>query len=273
MRFAVLLLFAGVALAQTPVQSPDCPPIAVTLTGGNGTVPTLPTAYLDNRSLQCQTWTVAYEADAGLSGYTVAFQSATGSATPATFGAYTGNTVNSSPSFGTAANGLATYCSLASCTSGGSTVNTPWIRVLVSGATGTGNIRVSFYGYRTGPTGGTGGGGGSGGGGGGCSSPCAVTQSTIPWQTAQFGLSTLASGQQAVTGTAANLGTNTARTVCLAADIGNTITIYMGTTGVTTSTGFPLVAGQSTCQPVANTSEIFVVASTTGAKVEWLLTN
>jgi hypothetical protein len=176
-RFAIVLAFAGVAIAQTapPASQPDCPPIVFTLVGGNGVAPSLPTPYLDNRSLQCETWTVAYEADSGLSGYTVAFQSATGSVTPGTFGAYTGNTVNSSSGFGTAALGLASYCNFASCTSGGTTVDTPWIRISVSGASGTGNIRGVFYGYKTGYTGGTGGGGGSGGGGGGgCSTPCPV---------------------------------------------------------------------------------------------------
>jgi hypothetical protein len=159
------LLFAATAVAQTP--TPDCPPIALDFAGGNGIAPLLPNPYFDNRSTQCNSWTVAYEADAGLSGYTVAFQSATGSTTPGTFGAYTGNTVNSSASWGTAAVGLATYCGLATCTTGGTTVNTPWIRLRVTGASGTGNMHVVFYGYRTGYTGGSARGGGGGGGGSG----------------------------------------------------------------------------------------------------------
>jgi hypothetical protein len=269
-----LLVGGPLLFAQTPppASQPDCPPIAFNLVGGNGIAPGIPTAYLDNRTTQCDSWTFAYEADAGLSGYTVAFQSSVGAETPSSFGAYTGNTVNSSASFGTAALGLATYCGLATCTSGGTTVNTPWIRVLVSGATGTGNIRGVFYGYKTGYTGGTGGGGG-GGGGSGCSSPCPVTQSTVPWQDLLVGASAFASGQAAVTGTAAALASHAAKFVCVKALIGNTINVYVGATGVTTSTGMELTPGQPICQYVSNTNLVFVVASTTGASVAYTYTN
>jgi hypothetical protein len=300
-----LALFAATAVAQTPplASQPDCASITFTFAGGNGIAPTLPTAYFDNRSLQCESWTLAYEADAGLTGYTVAFQSAVGSTVPSTFGAYTGNTVNSSPSFGTAAVGLATYCNLATCTTGGATVNTPWIRVLISGATGTGNIRGVLYGYRTGYTGGTGAGGGGGGGGGsGCPNPCPVegvdaagaAPTVPPVATAgfdgtdnrriktdasgdqaifQIGLSTFTAGQQAVTGTAANLGTATAKAVCVHSLIANTINVFVGQTGVTTSTGMELPPGQGYCWNVSNTNLLFVIASTTGASVSFTVTN
>lgn len=302
MKFALgLLLFAGLAAAQTPVQNPDCAPITFTFAGGNGISPTLPNPYYDNRSTQCVTWTLAYEADSTLSGYTVAFQSATGSAAPGTFGAYTGNTVNSSSSFGSAALGIATYCSLATCSTGGSTVNTPWLRVRVTGATGTGNIRGVWYGYRTGATGGTGGGGG-GGGGSGCPNPCPVegvdaagaAPTVPPVPTAgfdgtdnrrfksdtsgnaaifQIGLSALTTGQQAVTASAVNLGSNAAKAVCVHALIANTINVYAGASGVTTSTGMEIPPGQGFCWNVANTNLVYVIASTTGASVSFSWTN
>lgn len=162
----LLFAFAIAAWSQTP--TPDCPPQQFYFTNGNGV------QVFDNRSIGCDQWTLVYQADAGISGYTLAFKSTTGINAPGTFVAYAGNTVNSSASFGTAANGLATYCSLASCSSMGVTVNTPWVEVLVSGASGAGAVRGTFYGYRTGYTGGTGGSGGGGGGGGGCTSPCPV---------------------------------------------------------------------------------------------------
>jgi hypothetical protein len=169
------VFFVGAPLLFAQAGLPDCAPIAFSFSGGNGISPVAPpaaNAYLDNRTAGCQTWTLQYEADAGLSGFTIAFQSATGATAPASFGAYAGATVASSTSFGTAQFGVATFSGLSS--TAGSSVNTPWLRVLVTGASGTGNIRGVFYGYKTGATGGTGGGGGSGGGGGGCASPCPV---------------------------------------------------------------------------------------------------
>jgi hypothetical protein len=295
MKYLAALLFSGLALAQTPppASQPDCPPVAFNFVGGNGTAPTIPTAYLDNRAAECQTWTVTYEADAGLSGYTVAFQSANGAETPGTWGAYSGNTVNSSASWGTAALGLATYCGLATCSMSGTTVNTPWIRLLVSGATGTGNLRGVFYGYKTGYTGGTGGSGGGGGGGTGCPNPCPIeglgTAGTavggvltiqgglnnvpVPVVETPFSTATFTSGQQAVTGTAANLGVAASRSVCVHALITNTINVYAGATGVTTSTGMELPPGSGWCWTVNNTSLIYLVASTTGAGISFTVTD
>lgn len=340
MKLAILglLVFGGIGFAQIST-GPDCAPVTFQF-ATNGTTPVVAGGTGDNRNTQCETWTVAYEAT-GITGFTVAFQSSVGANTPTSFGAYTGNTVNSSASFGSAALGLATYCNLGSCSSGGTTVNTPWVRVSVTGASGVGVIRGVYYGYRTGATGGTGGGGGSGGGGGGCSSPCPVVGTaaagappsgdpvqvggtdgtdirTMKTDTsgdqivvgaaasgaAQVGNSvpmagndgtdvrtvktdtsgdliisplprtTALSGQQAVTGTAASLGTHAvAGGFCVVADIGNTIPVYIGPAGVTTSTGYPLVAGQPACNNLGNTNELFVVASTTGATAEWFGTN
>jgi hypothetical protein len=335
MKLTILLsIVVGGCIARG--QAPDCPPIAFQLTG-NGTAPTGPPAYYDNRNTQCETWTVAYEVQ-GITGFTVAFQSSVGANAPTSFGAYTGTTVASSASFGTATIGLATFNNI-NTTSG--TVNTPWLRINVSGATGAGVIRGVFYGYRTGATGGTGGGGG-GGGGSGCPSPCPVvgvapagspvsgdpvqvggkvqnattfeaiqldasgnqmavgpvpagqavggnplqvagqdgtdvrslkTDSSGDLSTFGIGLGTFTSGQAGVTASAANLGTATAKNVCVEALITNTITVYAGASGVTTSTGIPLNPGQGFCWQVANTNLIYVIASTTGASVGFSLTN
>lgn len=92
-------------------------------------------------------------------------------------------------------------------------------------------------------------------------------------QVGKIGFGTFTTNQQAVTATAANLGTAASRAVCVLALSTNTIPVYVGGAGVTTSTGLPLVPGQSTCQPVSNTNLVFVVASTTGAGVAWSLVN
>jgi hypothetical protein len=471
------LVYAGksVAWAQGTTVPPDCQWQDV-LTA-SGATPLL-NGY-DNRFQQCETWTLAYEAT-GFSSFTLTFQSSVGATTPTSFGAYTGSTVESSSGFGTnTTGGIATYTNLAT----GTVVNTPWVRVNLASAMGTGTVRIFLYGYKTGYTGGTGGGGG-GGGGSGCPNPCPVvgtaasgsvpsgnpvqtagsdgtdirtirtdttgrpiinagivtdltpatqnvtaqdvastttaganaqslitgtptagsaasfalatgyttarilttgtwtgtlavegspdggttwttqgihqpgTSYTTSSFTANFtgqgpasgytnirvratatwtgtatvrldqtinpasiyvagpiklqdattqsiqntikaastaavaadtalvvalspnspappiaGSSTFLSGQQAVTGSAVALATNSSKTVCVKASIGNTINVYIGPTGITTSTGFELAPGQGTCQPLSNTNLVFVVASTTGASVSWAATN
>lgn len=92
-------------------------------------------------------------------------------------------------------------------------------------------------------------------------------------QTGFIGFSTFNAGQQAVTGSAVALATHTARAVCVVALAANTIPIYIGPSGVTTTTGLELAPGASTCQPVNNSNLIFVVASTTGASASWSLVN
>lgn len=338
-RFTLLLSFALAAFAQVTPGPVDCYQ-QFYFTTGNGT------STFDNRSIGCDQWTVVYQADPNLTGYTLAFESATGINAAGTFGAYAGNTINQSASFGTAANGLATYCSIASCASMGLTVNTPWVQINVSGATGTGAVRGAFYGYRTGYTGGTGGAGGGGSGGTGCPNPCPVegvdaagaAPTVPPVATAGFDgtdnhrvitdstgrqvmvggaasgasqvgnpvpvagndgtdvrtLSTDSSGvvnvnvkstvpptgagsfdsaQQAVTALAANLGTNTAKSVCVHALIANTINIFAGPSGVTDSTGMEIPPGQGYCWNVSNTNLIYVIASTTGASISVTWTN
>lgn len=93
------------------------------------------------------------------------------------------------------------------------------------------------------------------------------TQATL------VGDSVFSSAQQSVTASAAPLANNGAKSACVQALPANTISVYVGASGVTTSTGFPLGPGQSFCGPVNNTNLIYVVASTTGASVAWILFN
>lgn len=81
---------------------------------------------------------------------------------------------------------------------------------------------------------------------------------------------TILSGQQAVTATAAALASHTlTRGLCVTALSTNAISIFIGPSGVTTSTGLELVAKAGFCAAVSNSNAIYVVASTTGATVTW----
>jgi hypothetical protein len=283
----VLLFFCGFARAQTPTDVN-----LNILAQGNGTFGG-PAGYYDNRATEAVTFTVAYQSDGGISGFTLAFQSATGSTVPGSFATLT--PVASSASFGTAQYGIATYNVLSSVA--GSSVAAPFEQVSVTGGAGAGSIRIEVYGYRTGQTGGTGGGGG-GGGGSGCPNPCPVegvtaagspptsppvlgagsdgtdirtltTDAAGDLSTFQIGRATFNSGQKAVTATAANLGSNATTSVCVHALIGNTINVYAGASGVTDSTGMELPPGQGYCWQLANTNLVYVIASTTGASVSF----
>lgn len=284
---AIVLLFASVLLAPlVSAQTPDCLPPAF-LAQGNGTFGGN-LGYFDNRTLECQTWTVAYQSDGGLTGFTIAFQYAQGANTPGSFSSLT--PVSSSASFGTAQYGVATFNVLS--TTSGDSIAAPFVHISLTGATGTGSIRLELYGYRTGPTGGTGGGGG-GGGGTGCPNPCPVVgtgtagspdanpvtiqgitgATKVPVVIGASSTSTFSSGQQAVTATAANLGTATAQQVCVEALIANSINVYLGGSGVTTATGMEVPPGSVRCWVVNNSNLIYVVASTTGASVSFTVTD
>ena len=162
-----VLLLALLCIFPLAAQTPNCQ-FSATFTangtylgpGGNG---------FDNRNIACVTWAVQYEAQ-GFTAFTLSFESSVGATTPTSYGAYTGTTIFSSPSFGTnTTGGIATYSNLQT----GTVVATPWITVKLASAMGSGTVRVFVSGWQTGATGGTGGGGG-GGGGSGCPNPCPV---------------------------------------------------------------------------------------------------
>jgi hypothetical protein len=77
-------------------------------------------------------------------------------------------------------------------------------------------------------------------------------------------------GQQAVTASAAALASNSlSKGMCVEALSTNAISVFLGPSGVTTSTGIELAAGASFCPAVSNSNAIYVIASTTGASVTW----
>lgn len=82
--------------------------------------------------------------------------------------------------------------------------------------------------------------------------------------------STIVAGQQAVTATAAALSTQAVNNkVCVEALSTNAISVFLGPSGVTTSTGFELVPKAVQCYEVSNVNAVYVIASTTGASVTW----
>jgi hypothetical protein len=92
-------------------------------------------------------------------------------------------------------------------------------------------------------------------------------------QPVAFATGTPFSGQQAVTASAAALPSNAARAVCVKAASSNAISVYIGPSGVSTSTGLELEPGDKVCAPVANSNVLYVVASTTGASVSFMGVN
>lgn len=80
-------------------------------------------------------------------------------------------------------------------------------------------------------------------------------------------------GQQAVTATAAALSNLNTQYVCLKVLAGGTQTVYFGnSSSVTTSTGYPLAAGDTACIEVNNLNQVWVVASNTGSTLAWFTT-
>ena len=76
------------------------------------------------------------------------------------------------------------------------------------------------------------------------------------------------SGQQATTTSAAALPSQAlANGYVITALPANTGTVYIGPAGVTASTGYPLVAGQSISYQVTNASAIYIVDATSGDKI------
>lgn len=148
----LLLVLTGKSNAQSPPVAPDCQLFISFGSAGN-------TASFDNRQIGCVTWTLQYSAS-GFSGLTLTFQSATGAVTPGAFGTYAGSVVTGANPMTSTTGETSTFSNL--------TAATPWLRVLLSGLTGSGNVSGVLYGYKSGPS------GGGGGGSTGCPNPCPV---------------------------------------------------------------------------------------------------
>jgi hypothetical protein len=101
---------------------------------------------------------------------------------------------------------------------------------------------------------------------GGTAMPVSLaTAPTTPTQPAGF--AALVSAQQAVTASAVALPSNSVHGFCVQALSTNALTVYVGPSGVTTSTGFPLAPGQGVCFQLSNINLVYVIASGTGSSV------
>lgn len=87
------------------------------------------------------------------------------------------------------------------------------------------------------------------------------------------GLTTVTTGQQAVTASAVVLPTVTAQRVCIKVLTAGTQTVYFGPSGVSTATGQELSPGDAWCGKVDNLNRIFVIAGSTGSTVAYDVLN
>lgn len=78
-------------------------------------------------------------------------------------------------------------------------------------------------------------------------------------------------GQQAVTASAAPLVTQECIQIIVKALSTNTISVFIGNSGVTTANGFELAPGDWVVVEVEKAEFLYVIASTTGASVCWLI--
>ena len=243
----------------------------------------------DNRTTGCSYWVLTYQIT-GFTGVSIEFDSAVGGSAPGTFGTFSGTTVSGSNPSTSVVCATVTNCTFVASGAVG------WYRVKLGSVTGSGTIQGTLQGYKAGVV--LGGNSASPA----CPNPCPVegvtasgSPPTVPplpvagfdgtnlqpvktdtggnTQTAAIGAGAFVSGQQAVTGTGVALATQAARAICVVALLANTIPVYVGASGVTTSTGMQLSPGQGFCQPVNNVNLVFVVASTTGAIVSWSAIN
>lgn len=91
--------------------------------------------------------------------------------------------------------------------------------------------------------------------------------------TTQGALTSIATGQQAVTATAAALPANAGKRICLKILAAGTQTVYFGPSSVTTATGQELQPGDAWCGPLDNSNRISVIAGATGSTVAFDVLN
>jgi hypothetical protein len=298
-------LFAPLfAQQKTPVSSvqPDCM-VFLPPTSGTGVVTA---TRISNAQVGCDTWTLFVSTInfAGGDTASVRLESAlngVNATTPGTFGAFTG-TITTGANPITLGPGASKGILFAGATGDGAV---PWVQLDITAfSSASGTVTGILYGFKN-PASGTS--SGSSGCVGTSVTPCVVDGPTPAGSAPTFppvmvsgqtgtvagpgtirtlrtddrgdalvvvdGNPTVLSDQQAVTASAVALATNTAKNICVVAPTTNQITVYVGPSGITTATGFPLAPGAGVCVPVTNTNLLFVIASTTGASVGWIGTN
>lgn len=91
--------------------------------------------------------------------------------------------------------------------------------------------------------------------------------------TSATALTSIVTGQQAVTATAAVLPTNTAKQVCIKVLAAGTQDVFFGPSGVTTSNGNQLSPGDAVCLGISNSNLVYVIAAGTGSTVGFHVIN
>lgn len=80
----------------------------------------------------------------------------------------------------------------------------------------------------------------------------------------------IVAGQQSVTASAVALPATAVQQVCVKHIVGGSqSTVYVGPSGVTTSTGYPLEQGDSACYATDSAADLFVIAAGTGSSVAY----
>lgn len=102
----------------------------------------------------------------------------------------------------------------------------------------------------------------------GIASGTALSVSLASGATVNIFSSVAGTAQQAVTASAVALPNTACKTAVVKNDDASTQDIFLGASGVTTSTGFRLKAGQSITVNISNTDAIFVIAASTGATAD-----
>ena len=86
-------------------------------------------------------------------------------------------------------------------------------------------------------------------------------------------LTSITTGQQAVTASAVVLPTVTAKRVCLKILIAGTQVAYFGPAGVAVATGQELSPGDAWCGGLDNLNRVYVIAAATGSTIAWAVEN
>jgi hypothetical protein len=129
-KLALILAFAGAVFGQTPVCRSTFQLTTATQS-----------AQFDNRQQGCVYWSVAYNVT-GFSALSLTFQSSLGGSTPTAFTTYPGTTVTGSNPMTTATGTTSTFVGIAPA----------YVRVDLSGLTGSGVVTGVIVGYATDPS-------------------------------------------------------------------------------------------------------------------------
>jgi hypothetical protein len=71
-------------------------------------------------------------------------------------------------------------------------------------------------------------------------------------------------------GTSVQVASNIAQSITIKALITNLGTIYVGGSSVSSANGFPLLAGDTVSLDISNTDKVWIDASISGEKINWI---